>query len=99
MDTFFANENQATPLLLPLEGKIRPSAKSDLLHCLELCEKQLLHAPNIDAIILDDAAVVHMERQELFKIMQTQCLVHIYCLSYRMPIELTLFGMYIWKIV
>ena len=39
LDTFFAHENQATPPSLSLEGKIRPSAKSDLLHCLELCEK------------------------------------------------------------
>ena len=60
MDTFFAHENQATPPSLSLGGKIRPSAKSDLLHCLELCEKQLLHAPNVDAIILDGATVVHM---------------------------------------
>ena len=34
--------------------------KSDLLHCLELEEKQLLHAPNVDAIFLDGAAVVQM---------------------------------------
>ena len=60
LDTFFAHENQATPPSLSLEGKIRPSAKSDLLHCLELCEKQLLQAPKVDAIILDGAAVVHM---------------------------------------
>jgi len=33
--------------------------QSDLLHCLELCKKQLLQAPNVDAIILDGAAVVH----------------------------------------
>jgi len=38
----------------------RPSTKSDLLHSLELCEKQLLQAPNIDTIILDGSAVVHM---------------------------------------
>ena len=59
MDTFFAHENQATPPSLSLGGKIRPSAKSDLLHCLELCEKQLLHTSNVDAITLD-GAVVHM---------------------------------------
>ena len=41
-------------------GKIRPSSKSDLLHYLELHEKQLLQAPNVDAIFLDGAAVVHM---------------------------------------
>ena len=60
MDTFFAHENQATPLLLSLGGKIRPSAKSDLLHCLELHEKQLLQVPNVYAVFLDGAAVVHM---------------------------------------
>ena len=59
LDTFFAHENQATPPSLSLGGKIKPSAKSDL-HCLELCEKQLLHVPNVDAIILDGATVVHM---------------------------------------
>ena len=60
MDIFFAHENPATPPSLSLEGKIKPSEKSDLLHCLELCEKQLLQAPNVDAIILDAATVVHM---------------------------------------
>jgi len=33
--------------------------QSDLPHCLELSEKQLLQAPNVDAIILDGAAIVH----------------------------------------
>ena len=56
-DTFFAHENQATPPSLSVGGKIRPSTKSDLLHCLELEEKQLLHAPTVDAILLDGAAV------------------------------------------
>jgi len=57
LDTFFAHENQATPPSLSLGGKIRPSAKLDLLHCLEFHEKQLLQ---VNAIILDGAAVVHM---------------------------------------
>jgi len=71
LDTFFAHENQATPPSLSLGGKIRPSTKSDLLHCLELHEKQFLQAPNVDAIILDGATVVHMFNPGLFKIMQT----------------------------
>ena len=52
LDTFFAYENQATPLTLSLG--------SDLLHCLELHEKQLLQSSDVDAIFLDNAAVVHM---------------------------------------
>ena len=59
MDTFFAHKNQATTSSLSLGGKIRPNTKSDL-HCLELHEKQLLQAPNVDAIFLDGAAVVHI---------------------------------------
>jgi len=60
LDTFFAHENQSIPPSLSAYGKLRQSAKSDLLHCLELEEKQLLHAPNVDAIFLDGAAVVQM---------------------------------------
>ena len=70
MDTFFAHENQSTPPSLLLGGKIRPSARSDLLHCLELHEKQLLQAPNVDAIFLDGAAVVHMLHPETTKTFQ-----------------------------
>jgi len=45
-----------------LHHHYQPVANSDkvLLHCLELEEKQLLHAPNVDAIFLDGAAVVQM---------------------------------------
>ena len=49
-----------TPPLLSLGGKIRPGAKSDLLHCFELHEKRLLQAPDVDAIFLDGVVVVHM---------------------------------------
>ena len=45
---------------MSIGGKIRPSAKSDLLHCLELKDKQLLQAPVVDAKFLDGAAVVQM---------------------------------------
>ena len=41
-------------------GKIRPSAKSDLLHCLGLKEKQLLQAPVVNAKFLHGATVVQM---------------------------------------
>ena len=60
MDTFFSHEKLGHSTIIVIGRKIRPSAKSDLLHCLELCEKQLLQAPNVDAIILDGAAAVHM---------------------------------------
>ena len=91
MDTFFAHENQFTPLSLPLGGKIRPSTKSDLFHCLELCEKQLLQAPNIGAIILDGAAVVHMLHHGTARTFQDYAdtmfdSYKLYCLNYRMPI-------------
>ena len=59
LDRFFAHENQATPPSLSIGGKIRPSAKSDLLHYLELKENQLLQAPVVDAKFLDGAAVVY----------------------------------------
>jgi len=57
LDTFFSHEKLGHSTIIVIGRKIRPSAKSDLL---ELCEKQLLQAPNVDAIILDGAAVVHM---------------------------------------
>ena len=60
LDTFSAHENQATPPSLSLGDLVQsPSAKSDLLNCLELHEKQLLQPPNVDAIFFDGAAVVH----------------------------------------
>jgi len=52
------------------EEKIRPSAKSDLLRCLELCGKQLLQSPKVDAIILNGAAVVHMLHPEMTRTFQ-----------------------------
>jgi len=82
--------------------EIRPSANSDLLHCLELCEKQLLQAPNVDAIILDGTAVVHMLHPGMARTFQDYAdtvLVCMHCLSYRMPIKLTLFGICKWKTV
>ena len=58
LDTFFAHENQGTPPSLSIGGKLRQNTKSDLLQCLKLEKKQLSQAPNVDAMLLDSAAVV-----------------------------------------
>lgn len=39
LDRFFTHENQANPTSLSIGGKIRSSAKSDLLHCFQMKEK------------------------------------------------------------
>ena len=58
MDRFFAHENQSTPPLLSVGGKIRSTTKSDLLQCLDL--KAIHNLPPVDAKCLDGAAVVRM---------------------------------------
>lgn len=60
LDKFFTHENQAAPPSLSVGGKIRLGTKADLLHCLELEEKQSANTPVVDVKLLDGAAIVQM---------------------------------------
>ena len=58
---FFSHEIQAVPPALSCGGKQRIGTKANLLHCFESCvASKPLSTPEVDAIILDDAVVVHM---------------------------------------
>ena len=63
LEEFFAHENQACPPSLSDMGKMRHSAKSDLLSSLQATKPAPVVAgdkPEVDAEILDGAAVIHM---------------------------------------
>ena len=61
VDEFFKHENQAFPPSLSDSGKLRFSAKSDLLVCFETLVPFVTESPQeISAIILDGAAIVQM---------------------------------------
>lgn len=58
--TFFSHENQAAPPALSSGGKLRFGVKADLLRCLESNLPENKSVPEVDAVILDGAAVVQM---------------------------------------
>ena len=61
LDQFFSHEIQAVPPALSRGGKQRIVTKADLLHCVESCvASKRQSTPEVDAIILDGAVVVHM---------------------------------------
>ena len=80
LDQFFSHEIQAVPPALSCGGKQRIRTKADLLHCFESCvASKPLSTPEVDAIILDGAVVVHMLHPgttKHFKCMQILCLDH-----------------------
>ncbi len=59
LEDFFSHENHPWPPALSLHGKLRsPSSKSELLGCLAPCDQ--LEAPHdVDAKVVDGAAIVH----------------------------------------
>ena len=68
VDDFFQHENQSAPPSLSDCGKLRFSAKSDLLPCLEkLCAKQRHILKDGFAVILDGAVVVQMLKPSCVK--------------------------------
>ena len=61
LDQFFSHEIQVVPTALSCGGKQRIGTKADLLHCFESCvASKPLSIPEVDAIILAGAVVVHM---------------------------------------
>ena len=93
--------------------KIR-SSTTNLFYCLELTEKQLLQAFNVNAVILDGCCLHASSRVDNVRYYQllassrsnknflrlcNHCVWFILCwLNYRMPKELTVFGICIWNI-
>jgi hypothetical protein len=61
LDRFFAHENQSCPPSLSDAGKLRSGTKSDIVHCLEeTVKEEESDDHNIDAVVLDGPAIVHM---------------------------------------
>ena len=70
LDTFFAHENQATPPSLSENGSLKlPKKKSEILQCLE-CDKDVTESPDVDAKIIDGAAIINMLRPSTGKTFQ-----------------------------
>jgi hypothetical protein len=61
IDEFFSHENQAYPPALSKFGVLRTGTKADLTECLERhCPDAVRITPEVDAILLDGAAVVNI---------------------------------------
>ena len=59
MDNFFAHENHPWPPALSSSGKLNTTSKSDLIHCLKSEVPFYDIAPEVDAKVVDGAALVH----------------------------------------
>ncbi|CAG2204085.1 unnamed protein product [Mytilus edulis] len=61
LEDFFAHENNINPPALSQHGKMRLGTKSDLLSkCLEPLTTTTCDAPEVDALVIDGAAIVNM---------------------------------------
>ena len=60
LDAFFAHENQSYPPSLSQFGNLRITNKSQLLPCIEDIISPQVTMPEVDALIMDGAAIVHM---------------------------------------
>jgi len=61
LDEFFSHENQPFPPSISKHGELRPCNKSELLKSLEtLHTSPLSNTPNVDALLIDGAALVNM---------------------------------------
>jgi hypothetical protein len=60
LDSFFQHENQACPPSISDMGQLRQGSKSDLLDVLGKCSPASHNSPDVDAKVLDGAAVIHM---------------------------------------
>ena len=70
LDTFFAHENQAIPPSLSENGSLKlPKKKSEIVQCLE-CDKDVTESPDVDAKIIDGAAIINMLRPSTGKTFQ-----------------------------
>ena len=69
LDTFFVRKIRPHPINI-IWRKIRSSI-TNLFYCLELCEKQLLQAPNADVVILDSCCSFSSRVDNLYNILST----------------------------
>ena len=70
LEGFFCHENQSFPPSLSQYGQLRSGTKSDLLSCLEkICPAQA-EMPNVDALLLDGAEILHMQKPGASKTFQ-----------------------------
>ena len=60
LDQFFSHENHAAQPALSTGGKLQLGVKADLLHCLDSNVPENRSLPQVDATVLDGAAVVQM---------------------------------------
>ncbi|CAG2195446.1 unnamed protein product [Mytilus edulis] len=61
LEDFFAHENNMNPPALSQHGKMRLGTKSNLLSkCLEPLTTTTYDAPEVDALVIDGAAIVNM---------------------------------------
>ncbi|KAK2160258.1 hypothetical protein LSH36_137g04025 [Paralvinella palmiformis] len=60
LDTFFEHENQSSPPSISDMGQLRQGSNSDVLDCITKDSPPVQHAPDVDANILDGAAIIHM---------------------------------------
>ena len=67
LDEFFRHENQAYPPSLSQFGQLRHGSKSDLLNPLDKMSEFETESPNVDANILDGAAIVNMLKPRFCK--------------------------------
>ncbi|XP_078492496.1 uncharacterized protein LOC144748319 [Ciona intestinalis] len=57
---FFQHENNSCPPALSKNEEIRSGSKADLVTCLEIIVPSSTEKPNVDAVIIDGAAVINM---------------------------------------
>ncbi len=69
--SFFSHENQACPPSISQLGQLRTGTKSDLVHCLETLVDAEEDTPEVEALLLDGAAVVHMLKPGAAKTFQS----------------------------
>ena len=60
LDGFFSHENQSFPPALTQFGGLRSGTKSDLLSCFEKIGPVQTEAPQVEALLMDGAAIVNM---------------------------------------
>ena len=62
LETFFAHENQPNLPSLSENGTLKlPKKKSEILNCVG-CDKDISECPDVDAKIIDGAAIINMLR-------------------------------------
>ena len=64
LENFFDHQNHAFHVSLSEYGKLRNCVKSDFIDCLQNLKESLLDPPDVQAIVVDEAALVHSNYPE-----------------------------------